>query len=49
MDRWTDNAPIGKLLKLSKFTGISVMDVINCFVIEDDAGANSLIPEQQHE
>lgn len=42
MDRWTDNAPIGKLVKLSKFTGIPLMDVINCLVIEDDSGANSL-------
>jgi hypothetical protein len=49
MDRWTDNAPIGKLVKLSKFTGIPLMDVINCLVVEDDSGANSLIPEQQHE
>jgi hypothetical protein len=46
---WTDNAPIGKLVKLSKFTGIPLMDVINCLVIEDDSGANSLIREQQHE
>ena len=49
MTRWTDNAPIGKLVKLSKFTGIPLMDVINCLVIEDDSGANSLIKEQQHE
>ncbi len=46
---WTDNAPIGKLVKLSKFTGIPLMDVINCLVIEDDSGASSLIGEQQHE
>ena len=49
MTRWTDNAPIGKLVKLSKFTGIPLMDVINCLVIEDDLGASSLIAEQQHE
>ena len=49
MTRWTDNAPIGKLVKLSKFTGIPLMDVINCLVIEDDLGASSLIGEQQHE
>jgi predicted transcriptional regulator len=39
---WSDNAPIGKLVKLSKFTGIPLMDVINCLVIEDDSGASSL-------
>jgi hypothetical protein len=33
MDRWTDNAPIGKLVKLSKFTGIPLMDVINCIEV----------------
>jgi predicted transcriptional regulator len=38
---WTDNAPIGKLVKLSKFTGIPLMDVINCLVVEDDSGGSS--------
>lgn len=47
--RWTDNAPIGKLVKLSKFTGIPLMDVINCLVIEDDSAASSPIEEQQRE
>ena len=41
MDRWTDNAPIGKLIKLSRFTGIPILEVIGCFDIEDDA-ANSI-------
>ncbi len=41
MDRWTDNAPIGKLIKLSRFTGIPILEVIRCFDIEDDA-ANSI-------
>ena len=31
MRRWTDNAPIGKLIKLSDFTGIPIADVIDCF------------------
>jgi predicted transcriptional regulator len=28
---WTDNAPIGKLIRLSDFTGIPILDVIDCF------------------
>jgi hypothetical protein len=28
---WTDNAPIGKLIKLSDFTGISMVDIVDCF------------------
>jgi predicted transcriptional regulator len=36
MTRWTDNAPIGKLVKISRFTGIDIVDVINCLVIDDD-------------
>ena len=37
ISRWTDNAPIGKLIKLSKFTGIPILEVISCFDIEEDA------------
>jgi transcriptional regulator with XRE-family HTH domain len=37
MDRWTDNAPIGKLIKLSRFTGIPILEIIGCFDLEDDA------------
>lgn len=32
---WTDNAPIGKLVRLSKFTGISMEEIINCLVQDD--------------
>jgi transcriptional regulator with XRE-family HTH domain len=28
---WTDNAPIGKLFLISNFTGIPILDVIECF------------------
>jgi transcriptional regulator with XRE-family HTH domain len=29
--RWTNNAPIGKLIELSDFTGIPLMDVVESF------------------
>ena len=41
ISRWTDNAPIGKLIKLSRFTGIPIREVIGCFDIEDDAAKES--------
>jgi transcriptional regulator with XRE-family HTH domain len=41
MTRWTDNAPIGKLIKLSRFTGIPILEVIGCFDLEDDAAKES--------
>ena len=41
MDRWTDNAPIGKLIKLSKFTGIPILEVISCFDMEDDSSSTA--------
>jgi predicted transcriptional regulator len=41
MDRWTDNAPIGKLIKLSRFTGIPILEVIRCFDLEDDVAKES--------
>jgi hypothetical protein len=31
---WTDNAPIGKLVKISEFTGIPLMDVIDSVMID---------------
>lgn len=31
MYRWTDTAPIDKLIKLSKFTRIPILEVVNCF------------------
>jgi transcriptional regulator with XRE-family HTH domain len=45
MTRWTDNAPIGKLIKLSKFTGIPILEVISCFDLEDESA--SAAPETQ--
>jgi hypothetical protein len=39
MDRWTDNAPIGKLIKLSRFTGIPILEVISCFDTEDESAS----------
>jgi predicted transcriptional regulator len=41
ISRWTDNAPIGKLIKLSRFTGIPILEVISCFDLEDDAEKES--------
>jgi predicted transcriptional regulator len=41
MDRWTDNAPIGKLIKLSRFTGIPILEVISCFDIEDESSSTA--------
>ena len=45
MDRWTDNAPIGKLIKLSRFTGIPILEVISCFDTEDESASTT--PEIQ--
>ncbi|PSB56968.1 helix-turn-helix domain-containing protein [Chamaesiphon polymorphus] len=45
MDRWTDNAPIGKLIKLSRFTGIPILEVISCFDTEDESASTA--PETQ--
>jgi predicted transcriptional regulator len=28
---WTDNAPIGKLIRVSDVTGIPILEVIDCF------------------
>ena len=39
MTRWTDNAPIGKLIKLSRFTGIPILEVISCFDLEDESAS----------
>jgi transcriptional regulator with XRE-family HTH domain len=39
MTRWTDNAPIGKLIKLSRFTGIPILEVISCFDTEDESAS----------
>ena len=32
MTRWTDNAPIGKLVKVSTFTGIALDEIIHCLI-----------------
>ena len=45
MTRWTDNAPIGKLIKLSRFTGIPILEVISCFDTEDESASTT--PEIQ--
>ena len=45
MTRWTDNAPIGKLIKLSRFTGIPILEVISCFDTEDESASTA--PETQ--
>jgi predicted transcriptional regulator len=45
ISRWTDNAPIGKLIKLSRFTGIPILEVISCFDLEEES--SSTVPETQ--
>jgi predicted transcriptional regulator len=45
ISRWTDNAPIGKLIKLSRFTGIPILEVISCFDTEDESASTA--PETQ--
>jgi transcriptional regulator with XRE-family HTH domain len=45
---WTDNAPIGKLVKLSKFTGISIDEIIHCLV-EENSLAQSLHEKSESE
>jgi predicted transcriptional regulator len=36
MRKWDRGAPIGKLVELSNFTRIPLMEVIDCLVTEDD-------------
>jgi predicted transcriptional regulator len=31
INRWDENAPIGKLFGISDFTGIPIIEVIECF------------------
>ncbi len=31
INRWDENAPIGKLFGISDFTGIPILEVIECF------------------
>ena len=45
---WTDNAPIGKLVKLSKFMGISSDEIIHCLV-EENSLAQSLHEKSESE
>ena len=35
--RWTDTAPIGKLVKMSRFTGIPLNDIVKCLVSDEDS------------
>jgi predicted transcriptional regulator len=41
ISRWTDNAPIGKLIKLSRFTGIPILEVIRCFELEEESSSTA--------
>jgi predicted transcriptional regulator len=36
MTNWIDTAPIDKLFRLSDFTGIPILEVIECFRPHDD-------------
>ncbi len=49
MDRWTDNAPIGKLFGISEFTSIPITDIIECFKPEPNLGANAQGQDYAHE
>lgn len=42
MTRWTDNAPIGKLVRISRFTGIPLDEIVSCLV-DDDVVATTAI------
>jgi transcriptional regulator with XRE-family HTH domain len=42
MTRWTDNAPIGKLVRISRFTGIPLDEIVGCLV-DDDVVATTAI------
>ena len=42
---WTDNAPIGKLVKISEFTGIPLMDVIDSVMIDRSTEAEDPIDQ----
>ena len=44
MNRWTDNAPIGKLVRLSRFTNISMEEIIHCLVDDQESIANHTDP-----
>lgn len=37
LGKWTDNAPIGKLVKLSEFTHIPLMEIIHSLVGDSPA------------
>ena len=44
ISRWDRNAPIGKLVDISKFTGISMEEIIHCLVDDHDSIANHTDP-----
>jgi predicted transcriptional regulator len=37
MTRWTGNAPIEKLIRISEFCDIDIIDIIDCFRPDRDA------------
>jgi predicted transcriptional regulator len=37
MTRWTGNAPIEKLIKISEFCDIDIIDIIDCFRPDRDS------------
>jgi transcriptional regulator with XRE-family HTH domain len=43
ISRWDDNAPIGKLFRISDFTGIPFADIAECFRPDRD----QLIPDDR--
>lgn len=45
MSRWTDNAPIGKLIKISEFCDISIVDIVECFRLDRSTQTQDAIDE----
>ena len=41
--RWTDNAPIGRLFAIAKYTNIDIHEIIECF----NPDRNELIPDDR--
>ena len=44
MSTWKGNAPISKLIGISEFTGIPLMEIIDCFRIDHESIANHTDP-----
>ena len=45
MTRWTDNAPVGKLFRISDFTGIPFTEIAECFRPDPESPASDPLDE----